>query len=240
LCEQVEQAASMPAADRLAARAKIREWHGGFDGLGELPRPDARGLRDRFQRAIARYEEGLARQDLRDTEAVESNLIEAARHIRAYERAVMLSAPPAELETLRNAAEGFIAGVQRWPKGGPQALKQALTRADSASGADEEARERTLRMLCIRCEILGSTPTPPEDQALRRDYQMRLLMERMGQPVLADDREWDALLLEWIAVGSVAPEVHEDLQSRFMRSLAKRPVKARRDERSRSDTVARR
>ena len=54
-----------------------------------------------------------------------------------------------------------MAGVARWPKGGLQALKQALTRADSASAADDASREKALRMLCIRGEILSSTPTPP-------------------------------------------------------------------------------
>jgi hypothetical protein len=226
LCEQVEQAGSVSAAERLATNAKIREWHAAFDGLGEMPRADARALRDRFERALSRYETGLAQQDLRDAEAADSNLFEAGRHIRAYERAVMQDARPAERETLRNVAVGFIAGVQRWPKGGLQALKQALVRADSASDPDDEARERALRLLCIRCEIHSSTPTPPEDEALRRDCQMRRLMAGMGQASHADDRDWDAMLLEWIGIGAVAPEAHENLQRRFMRCLAKRPAKS--------------
>ena len=80
-------------------------------------------------------------------------------------------------------------------------------------------------MLCIRCEILTSIPTPPEDEALRREYQMRLLMESMGQGKRADAQTWDAMLLEWIEIGAVAPEVHEELQRRFVRCLAKRPAK---------------
>jgi hypothetical protein len=226
LCEQVEQAAGVSAAERLADKAKIRECQAAFDELAELPRAEARALRDRFERAVSRYEAGLAQQDLRDAEAAESNLFDAGRHIRAYERAVMQDAPPAERETLRNAAVGFIAGVQRWPKGGPQALKQALARADSASDSDDEARESALRTLCIRCEILSSTPTPPEDEALRRDYQMRLLTEGLGQASHADNLDWDAMLMEWIGIGAIAPEAHEDLQRRFMRCLAKRPAKS--------------
>ena len=265
LCEQVEQAAGEPAADRSAAHARVREWHAAFEGLGELPRVDARGLRDRFERAVSKYEAGLAQQDQRDAEAAGSNLLEAARHIRAYERAVNSDAASGEREALKVAAETFMAGVHRWPKGGLQALKQALARADSASAADDAARERALRLLCIRCEILSSTPTPPEDEEVRRDYQMRLLMERMGQASTVDEQEWDAMLLEWIGIGAVAPEAHENLQRRFMRCLAKRPAKSapgtsfqgygrggdrsgresaerkpRRDGRGRSDTVTRR
>lgn len=226
LCEQVEQAGSEPAADRLGAHAKVREWHAAFDAMAELPRADARGLRDRFERAVTRYEAGLAQQDLRDAESAESNLFEAARHLRACERAVARMAAPEERDALKSAAEAFIAGIQRWPKGGLQALKQALSRVDSASAADDATRESTLRLLCIRCEILSATPTPPEDEELRRDYQMRLLMERMGQASSIDDRDWDAMMLEWISIGAIAPEVHDGLQRRFMRCLAKRPAKS--------------
>jgi hypothetical protein len=222
LCEQVEQAAGVPAAERLTAHANIREWHAAFEELGELPRSDARGLRDRFERAVSRFEAGLAQQDQRDAESAESNLFEAGRHVRAYERAVMRDAPDAERETLRAAAESFMAGVQRWPKGALQALKQAMARADTASAADGESRERALRTLCIRGEVLTSTPTPPGDEALRRDFEMRLLMEGLGQASHADDRDWDAMRLEWIAIGAVAPEVHEELERRFLRCLARR------------------
>jgi hypothetical protein len=72
------------------------------------------------------------------------------------------------------------------------------------------------------------------------------------------------MLLEWVGIGAVAPEVHEELQRRFTRCLAKRPAqdsgesqfrnhkgdarpardpddrKARRDGRSRSDSGGRR
>jgi hypothetical protein len=216
------QACTATAAERVSAHAKIREWHAAFDEIGEMPRADARNLRNRFERAVSAYEAGLAQQDLRDAEDAESNLFEAGRLIRAYERAVMQDAPAADREALRQAVDAFIEGVRRWHKGGLQALKQALARADSAIAGGDEAREDALRMLCIRGEILGSLPTPPEDEERRRDYQMRLLMANMGQGVHRDDQDWDALRLEWIAIGAVAPEVHEALEARFRRCLAQR------------------
>ena len=127
-----------------------------------------------------------------------------------------------EREYLRNAAENFIASVKRWPAGGQHALMQALARADGASGTSKQASETALRMLCVRGEILGSMTTPPEDEALRRDYQMRMLTEGFGQARQADDRDWDAMLLEWIGVGAIAPEAHDALERRFMECLASR------------------
>ena len=226
LCAEVEKASSVSAAERLAAHTKLREWQAAFDALGELPRADARALQDRFARAVSQYEARSAQQDLRDIQAAESNLFEAARLIQAYERAVVQDAPPDEREAMKEAAERFIAAVQRWPKSGLAALKQALARADCASEPDDAARERALRTLCIRCEILGSTPTPPEDEALRREYQMRLLMQGLGQASRADEQDWDAMLAEWIGIGAVAAEVHEHLQRRFMLGMAKRPAKS--------------
>ena len=224
LCDEIERIAA-PAAERAAAKAKMAEWRAAFEAFGELPRGDARNLRDRFERALTRYEAGLAQQDRQDAEAAVSNLLAAARHIGAYERAVAGHADATESDALRAAAEAFIAGVPRWPKGGLAAAKQALARAGSAARADDAACERALRRLCIRSEILSSTPTPAEDETLRREYQLRLLMESMGQASQADDRDWDALLLEWVAAGTASPAVHEALEGRFLRCLAKRPVR---------------
>jgi hypothetical protein len=179
------------------------------------------------ERAAAQRVE--AEQDLRDAGAAESNLLEAARLVRAYEYAVMRDASPEERTATRDAAGAFIAGVRRWPRGGLQALEQAIARADaSAPGQDEPAREKALRMLCIRCEIAGSMPTPPEDADLRRDYQLSLLVTTMGQGHRMDEHDWNAMLVDWIAIGAIAPEAHHGLERRFMQCLAKRPARGSR------------
>ena len=191
-------------------------------------------MRDRFERAISRFEATLAGQERRDGEAAETNLFDAARHIRAYERAVLQDLPAAEREALRNAAEGFIASVQRWPKGSLLALQHALAQADAAvNRKDDVTLESALRMFCIRCEIISSTPTPPEDEALRGEYQLRLLVEGMGQASRADDQDWDAMLLEWAGLGATAPETHDEFERRFRRCLATRPAKNPRESRFR-------
>ena len=176
------------------------------------------------EKARAVVQRAEAEQGLRDAEAAESNLLEAARLIREYERAVMQDAPPGQRAALKETVDAFMAGVRRWPGGGQQALKQAMARADAASAADEEAREKSLRMLCIRGEIASSTPTPPEDEDLRRDYQMSLLMTSLGQGRRMGDHDWDSLLMEWIAAGAIAARAHDGLERRFLRSLEKRPA----------------
>jgi hypothetical protein len=93
LCEQLEQAALSPPADRATGQAQLPAWHEAFDSIGELPYADSRGLRERFQRAIGQYEALLAGQDQRESEGAESNLREAARLVRAWQRAVIEGAP---------------------------------------------------------------------------------------------------------------------------------------------------
>jgi hypothetical protein len=225
LCEQVERAAADAAVlEKASAHAQVREWNSAFDAIGELPRNESRSLRERFDRALGKFEAALAQQDQRNAAAGESNLFDAARRIRAYERAAMRGAPEDERTALGSAAEEFIASVARWPKGSLQALKQALLRASTIDG-NEGAREKSLRRLCIRAEILASAPTPPEDAALRSDYEMRLLMEGLGQARQADDRDWDTMRLEWISIGAITPAVHDELEQRFRSCLARRPAR---------------
>ena len=123
----------------------------------------------------------------------------------------------AERAALKQEAEGFIAGVSQWPKGGPQALKDAWSAADAAAEVDAEVHEKALRMLCIRSEILTDKPTPPEDQALRREYQVQRLVQHMGRPNEANVDDLDALALAWVRVGPVAAATHESLLPRFLR-----------------------
>jgi hypothetical protein len=224
LCGEAEQLAALSGPALLEGIAKIAGWRAAFAALDEMPRADARGLHDRFERAVGLCEARMAEQRLRDAQQSFSNLFEAGRHIRAYEWAVVQNAAALAQDALKGA-ETFIASIQHWPRGGLLACKEALANAGSASEAGIESRERALRTLCIRCEILTDARTPPEDEALRREFQVQRLVQGMGQGSRADVGEWDAMLLEWIKIGALSPAIHERLQERFMRCWARRPVR---------------
>jgi hypothetical protein len=225
LCEETERVAALSGNALLEGAAKIPEWRAAFDALGEMPRAEARALQDRFEGALDLCQAQLAQQRAHDAEQSFANLFEAGRHIQAYEWALMSNAEAFERETFKQAAETVIAGIQHWPKGGLQAVKDTLAKAESRSDADSAAHEKAMRTLCIRCEIRGETATPPEDEALRREYQVQRLMQGMGQGTHADDEDWDAMTLEWIRIGAVSPALYESLQERFMRCRAKRSVR---------------
>jgi hypothetical protein len=52
---------------------------------------------------------------------------------------------------------------------------------------------------------------------LRREYQMRRLVESMGQGARVTPAALDDLALEWIAIGPVEPAAHDALLARFER-----------------------
>jgi hypothetical protein len=161
---------------------------------------------------LERCEAALARQKLRDTEQSWSDLLDAADRVRAYRLALVGNADPAERDSLRQAAEDYIASVNRWPKGGHEAIRLALA---SAGGADLAANEQALRLLCVRAEILADRPTPSEDQALRREYQVQRLIRSMGQGITADSTQLDTLTMEWLRAGPIEEGTYVRLLERF-------------------------
>ena len=217
LCEEAEHLAARSGADLLDGAAKMAEWRAAFEAVGELPREE-RGLKARFERALERVKASISAQKARDKERSLEDLLEAASRIHAYGRAVSQAAPVSEREALKQAAEIYIAGVSLWPKGGAEALADAWGTAAAAKPL-EAAHETALRMLCVRCELLIGLPTPVEDQELRRDYQMRRLVERMGRGNDAADDSVESLSLEWTRSTSAPQDVYQPLLARFNASL---------------------
>ena len=224
LCEEIERVAASSGAALLEAAAKIPEWRDAYQALDEMPRTEARGLQDRFERAIELCKARIAQQRLRDTEQSFRNLFEAARSINAYEWAVLQGADSSERESLKQAAESLIAGAQQWLRGGLKLIKDTLASTGADSPVDLEVREKALRILCVRAEIQSETLTPAEDEALRREHQVQRLTQGMGQGINVDDGQWDAMALDWVRIGAIAPDLHQSLQDRFIRSWEKRPM----------------
>lgn len=214
LCEQIEKIAALDGPELLAHAGARTEWRKAFEALGEFPRADTRELGNRFDRARERFEKALARQHARDAGRAWDDLFEAAGYVCAYGFGLARGLDAGQLDTLKKTAENFIASVPRWPGRGLEALRRGLTREH---GEDLAANEAALRRLCIRAEILADLPTPAEDQALRRDYQLQRLVQRMGQGLKADEAPLDLMAIEWVGVGPVEPATYEALLQRFRR-----------------------
>jgi len=214
LCEQLEALATLSGKQLLEEIAKTANPRVTFEALGEFPRAESRALHNRFERALESCERAVERQEANAVEQSWSDLFDAANHVRAYRLAAAQAADPGEREALKQAAETRIAGVAQWPKGSLETLKMEL--ASEADG-DVTANEKALRMLCIRAEIITDTPTPPEDQSMRREYQVQRLIKSMGQGNGGDETALDAMALEWIGVGPTEEATYLSLLERFKR-----------------------
>jgi hypothetical protein len=213
LCEDLERIAALPGPQLLdSARTSVPEVRAAFEAIGEFPRGDARALRGRFERAIERCERAVELQYARDAQQSWVDLFDAANQVRALRLAGVRGVESSELDAMRQAVENHIANVAHWPKGGLEAIKRELANPGSD---DVIANESALRMLCIRAEVLTDTPTPAEDQTLRRQYQVERLMQSMGQGVTADASHLNSLTLEWIRVGPTEEAAYLQLADRF-------------------------
>jgi hypothetical protein len=212
LCENVERIAALAGQELTEGVKELPRLQEEFRTVGELPNTHARDLQRRLERALDKCEGSIARERAQNEQRSWRDLFEAANAVRAYRLAVAENKDAGELDALRNKVEQCIAAVPHWPKGGLTAVKAAFARP----GADDiVANEAALRILCIRAEILTGKPTPQSDQSLRREYQMKRLVEGMGRGSSADADTMDKVMLEWVAVGASHADVYQELWARL-------------------------
>ena len=209
LCEEVERLAQGTASELLTEANRMAERRAAFEALGELPRAEARSLGVRFERAMATCRLRVQQQKEEDAKQAYANLFEAGRRIREMEWA----------KRGMQAAADFIAAVPAWPPGGAAVVKDRFAKVEAVLETDAPARERSLRMLCVRAEILKEQSSPAEDEAMRREYQVKRLMQGMGQGRGAEEGDWGAMVIEWVGIGAIELKAHEALEDRFRRGL---------------------
>lgn len=217
LCEELERIAELSGEPLLSAVPRLDELCAEFESL-ELPRASARELRRRFSNATDRCAEGLRRHRAEAARRGWTDVLAAAAQVRAYALATTLGRPPADCEALRASAAAAVADLAHAPKATRGLLEQRIAAVAAGTvSADLAANEAALRLLCVRAELVAGAATPPEDLDLRREYQMRRLVESMGRGERVTPAALDDLALEWIAVGPVEAAVHDALLARFER-----------------------
>ncbi|MGB7903409.1 MAG: DUF349 domain-containing protein, partial [Steroidobacteraceae bacterium] len=217
VCDELERIAGLSGEPLLSAVPRLDELCAQFESL-DLPRASVRALRQRFSQATDRCAEAVHRQRAAAARRGWADGFAAAAQVRAYALATVLGRAPSECEALQASAASAIAGLTHAPKAMRNILEQRTAAvAAGAVSADLAANEAALRLLCIRAELNSGAATPPEDAELRREYQMRRLVESMGRGERVTPAELDDLALEWIAVGPVEPAVHDRLLTRFER-----------------------
>ncbi len=213
LCEDVEAAAARPGAEPDQLMQSVDAWRAEFDAL-ELPHQTARDLRQRFTRAELRCAAAVRKERAAAKRQVASTLFDAASAIRAFALAQCVAG---DVDAARTAAAAAVTALGGAPSAARTLLEQQFAAASAGDfRGDLTANESQLRLLCVRAELLAEVPTPDPDLGLRREFQLRRLVETqgLGAEPLAD---LDELALEWFLVGPVEPAVEAALRLRFDR-----------------------
>ena len=217
LCKEIERIGEFTGEALLSGVKQLRDLTTRFESL-ELPRAAAHDLRRRFSRANDRYVEAVHRLRVESERRAWTDLYAAAARIRAYASAVVSQRPPDECESLRMIATDAINYVGSLSKGTRAVLASQLVRAAAGNvNVDLRKNEAELRLLCVRAELMANVDTPPEDGPLRREYQLRRLVETMGRGNDVTPADLGDLVAGWIAVGPVEAAVHDVLLTRFER-----------------------
>ena len=217
VCEELERIAGLSDEPLLSAVPQLDELCARFESL-DLPRASARALQQRFSHATDRCAEAVRKARATAARRGWTDGFAVAAQVREYALATAQGRSPTECEALRESVTSAVASLAHAPKAVRSILEQRLAAVAAGTvNLDVAANEAALRLLCIRAELISGASTPPEDLELRREYQMRRLVESMGQGERVTPAALDDLALEWIAIGPVEPAVHDALLARFER-----------------------
>ena len=193
----------------LDGRTRVTECKREFSAVGNLPKAAVASISQRFQSAVTAFDTAITNQIAQAKLQLWDNLFTASAMIGLAQTTSDESASNA----LLIKAQNFIASVEQWPKNGYQALEKKMARGSALDRTEDY--QKALQLLCIRAEILADQETPPEDKALRMQYQVSRLQQGFGQNSSPNGVSIQDLVIEWIAAGAVANDIYEPLLERF-------------------------
>jgi exonuclease SbcC len=193
----------------LDGRTRVTECKREFSAVGNLPKAAVASISQRFQSAVTAFDTAITNQIAQAKLQLWDNLFTASAMIGLAQTTSDESASNA----LLIKAQNFIASVEQWPKNGYQALEKKMARGSALDRTEDY--QKALQLLCIRAEILADQETPPEDKALRMQYQVSRLQQGFGQNSSPNGVSIQDLVIDWIAAGAVANDIYEPLLERF-------------------------
>ena len=193
----------------LDGRTRVTECKREFSAVGNLPKAAVASISQRFQSAVTAFDTAVTNQIAQAKLQLWDNLFTASAMIGLAQTTSDESASDALLANAQN----FIASVEQWPKNSYQALEKKMARGSALDRTEDY--QKALQLLCIRAEILADQETPPEDKALRMQYQVSRLQQGFGQNSSPNGVSIQDLVIEWIAAGAVANDIYEPLLERF-------------------------
>ncbi|MFT5084018.1 MAG: exonuclease SbcC [Lentisphaeria bacterium] len=240
LVKKLEDLLALSGDDFLTARAEKDAIVKEFGSVGELPHQAATSLQKTFAKLLDIFGDQTKKQ-LQNIEAQSwLKLFEINEEINTYAN---VKANIDSDETLLKANLGEITSsidsVAKWQEGSLSVIKGKLDevssqevgqvvihsqRAANKTGTKNELESsggqkgvlESLRLLCVRAEILAGKESPSEDKDLRMSYQVGLLQKGLGgAKAVMNANSALSLALEWVAVEPVENSIYSALFSRF-------------------------
>jgi hypothetical protein len=204
------------ANDLAEADHQFSELQASYSQLPELPRqlPEKllEGIQRDYRNACDQFDNGRSR-------------IIKGRHNQQLDGLRQKASLCTRLEALAaSASEQQLQEIsQQWDSielHNPGLSQRIEARRDSAqSDMDRDAITAERRMLCIRLEILMDIETPPEDKALRMQYQLQQMNQSgLGQPVIDSKQLIEKMELDWLCMPGAEAEQQVALDERFQRA----------------------
>jgi exonuclease SbcC len=193
-----------------------------FEDIGELPDKQRHSFSKTIFNTKKQFEEQVIQTLIQRERQSWQTLFTMAEEINAHQRAA-LAASDAELhktiEPQRQTMQDDINQQSHWPESGRSAINAKIAQLAQTDTSNEQDRQQSLRLLCIRAEILANTESPALDRQLRMQYQINILAQGMNR---ATDTS-NAQALAWIAIGGVEAPVYQTLFERFQHSWKMEP-----------------
>ena len=209
LIKEVVTLGALSGKALLDSRTRVTECKREFSAVGNLPKAAVASINQRFQSAVTAFDNAVTNQIAQAKLQLWDNLFTASAMIGLAQTTPDESASNALLAN----AQDFMASVEQWPKNGLQALEKKMARGGALDNSEDY--QKVLQLLCIRAEILMDQETPPEDKALRMQYQVSRLQQGFGQNSSSNGVSIQDLVIEWIAAGAVKNDIYEPLLERF-------------------------
>ncbi len=203
------------ADELLAARSERDQLQADFSALQDVPEKVYRGIERDFTKGLDAFDKKVA-AFLREGESnAWQDFFAACEKINHFHNQVLAGADG--VDDLKAEVESFVEGVDQWPEGGQNFVKQKLLQVASKPNANTAENLKALKLLCIRAEILADQETPATDKQLRMEYQVQLLQKGLGAQ-RSEDNSSTTIAKEWCGVGPVSEDEYRALFERFYNS----------------------
>ncbi len=206
-----EKLLELDGDELLAARNERDALQQAFTEVEEMPEKVQRAIERDFNKLLNTFEDRVQKVKNRVNEQAWETFFDLNKKVSDYQKFTWQQDENAAPE--KEKLEAVIQTVEHWPEGGLQIIKQKLSRVSSKAEAEES--NKSLRLLCVRAEILTDQDTPQEDKGLRMEYQVEMLQKGFGGGAnVATGRP--ELAKEWCSVGPIESDTeYETLFKRF-------------------------